>query len=156
VHHDTPEGQKFAPIEIDQKLVEDLCADVQPNAKESEQGEARWLMNYEDVARARIRREKESGPIDKVHAEIARGEMAIILGVWETQSKNKTGIPMEYFKRWISEERMPDGWKADHVQGFMDVVKRAKTIKKTVEQLRKDEATAAAAVATSSSEKEKQ
>jgi len=153
VHHDTPEGQKIAPIEIDPKLVEDLCADVQPNSKESEQGEARWLMNYEDVARARIRREKECGPIDKVHAEIARGEMAIILGVWETQTKNKTGIPMEYFKRWISEERMPDGWKADHVQGLMDVVKRAKTIKKTVEQLRKDEAAAAAAVATSSSEK---
>jgi hypothetical protein len=144
VHHDTPEGQKFAPIEIDQKLVEDLCADVKPDVKECEENEAMWLMNYEDVARARIRREKECGPIDGVHAEIARGEMAIILGVWETKTKNKTGIPMEYFKRWISEERMPDGWKPDHVQGFMDVVNRSKSIKNAAGQLRKDEAAAAA------------
>lgn len=152
VHHDTPEGHTCAPIDIDSKLVEDLCADVKPGPKECEKDGKSWLMNYEDVARARIRREKEAGPIDSVHAEIARGEMAIILGVWETKTKDKAGIPMEYLKRWISEERMPDGWRPDHVQGLMDVVKRAKGIKKAVEQLRKDEAAAAAG---SSSEKEK-
>ena len=152
VHHDTPEGQKFAPIEIDKKLVENLCTDVKPGAKECEREDATWLMNYEDVARARIRREKECGPIDGVHAEIARGEMAIILGVWETKTRNKTGIPMEYLKRWISEERMPDGWKPDHVQGLLDVVKRSKSLKKAVGQLREDEA---AAASTSSLEKTK-
>ncbi|KDR71058.1 hypothetical protein GALMADRAFT_30849, partial [Galerina marginata CBS 339.88] len=142
VHHDTPEGQKFAPIEIDPTLVDALCADVKPSAKDveakSESGE-RFLMNFEDVAKARIRREKECGPIDSVHAEIARGEMAIILGVWEVKTKTKTGIPMEYFRRWISEERLPDGWKPDHTQGLRDVIKRSKAIRAAAEALKKEE-----------------
>jgi len=141
VHRDTPEGEKFAPIEIDPKLVEALLADVKPTSRECEKEGVRWLMNYEDVARSRVRREGESRHIDGVHAEIARGEMAIILGVWETKTETKAGIPMEYFKPWISEERLPDGWKPDHVQGFFDVVKRSKSIKKAAEKLREGEAT---------------
>jgi hypothetical protein len=150
VHHDTPEGEKFAPTEIDPKLVEALCADVKPTAKECERKGAPWLMNYEDVARARVRREGECRRLNGVHAEIARGEMAIILGVWETKTETKVGIPMEYFKPWISEERLPDGWKPDHVQGFLDVVKRSKTIKEAAAKLREGEAEETAGKGTSS------
>jgi hypothetical protein len=150
VHRDAPESEKFAPIEIDPQLVEALCADVKPTSKECERdGGARWLMNYEDVARARVRREGECKRIDAVHAEIARGEMAIILGVWETKTETKVGIPMEYFKPWISEERLPDGWKPDHVQGFFDVVKRSKSIRKAAEKLREEAATAREATSSS-------
>jgi hypothetical protein len=148
VHFDTPNSEKLAPIEIDPKLVELLCADVRPTAKEveakSKSGE-RFLMNAEDVARARIRREKECGTIDSVHQEIARGEMAIILGVWEVTTMTKTGIPMEYFRQWISEERLPDGWKPDHSQGLLNTVKRSKIIRAATDKFRKEEAAAAAA-----------
>jgi len=44
--------------------------------------EKRSRNDAEDVARARIRRENESPVLDILHAEIARGEMAIALGVW--------------------------------------------------------------------------
>ncbi|KAF8972047.1 Chloroperoxidase [Flammula alnicola] len=156
VHHDTPDGEKYAPIEIDQKLVEALIGDVRPTLKEiqaSSDPEEKLLLNYEDIARARIRRECECKPIDSVHAEIARGEMAIILGVWETKTKTKAGIPVDFYRRWISEERMPEGWKPDHVQSLRDVVNRSKSVRTAVAKLRKEAADAAAASASSPSEK---
>ncbi|KAF8905735.1 heme-thiolate peroxidase [Gymnopilus junonius] len=147
VHHDwqdTPEHNKLAPIKIDQTLVDALCADVRPSAKEVEaagpESGARFLINAVDVARARVRREKECGPIDSVHAEIARGEMAIILGVWEVKTRTKAGIPMEYFRRWISEERLPDDWKPDHAQGLLNTIKRSKSIRTAQAKFQQEEA----------------
>ncbi|KAF8148857.1 hypothetical protein B0H34DRAFT_668138 [Crassisporium funariophilum] len=148
VHHDTPEGEEFAPIEIDEKLVEALSQDLKPSAADIEASSnpsARLLMNTDDVARARIRREKECKPVDSLHAEVARGEMAIILGVWETKTDGKVGIPFDDLRRWLGQERLPDGWKPNHVQGLRDVIKRAKGIKLAVERLRAEESTAAAA-----------
>lgn len=146
VHHDTPDGETFAPVKIDEKLVEALCADVRPSAKEveaSSESGARFLINADDVARARVRREKECGSIDKVHSEIARGEMAIILGVWEVKTETKTGIPMEYFRRWISEERMPENWKPDHHQGLINTIRRSSKIRKAQAALLEQEAESA-------------
>ena len=144
VHHDTPKGQTYAPIEIHPSLVDALVSDVKPNSAEVAQSSdptAKFLMNYEDVARARIRREAECGPIDALHSEIARGEMAIILGVWEVKTKEKTGIPMDYFRRWISEERLPDGWKPDHTQGLLNVIHRSSQIRSTMAKMRKEQST---------------
>jgi Peroxidase, family 2 len=142
VHHDIPEGQIYAPIEIDHSLVDVLVSDVKPSAVEVEESSdptAKFLMNYEDVARARVRREAECKPIDGLHAEIARGEMAIILGVWEVKTKDKVGIPVDYFKRWIGEERLPDGWKPDHTQGLLDVISRSSRIRGAMKQMRKEQ-----------------
>ncbi|KAF8808281.1 Cloroperoxidase [Phlegmacium glaucopus] len=141
VHHDTPEGQDFAPIEIDHSLVDALISDVKPSLPEITAGPdptAKFLMNYEDVARARVRREKQCKPLDGAHAEIARGEMAIILGVWEVKTKDKVGIPVDYIKRWIGEERLPDGWKPDHTQGLFNVIKRSIEIRSAMDKMKKD------------------
>ena len=142
VHHDTPEVQVYAPIEIDNSLVDALVSDVKPSPAEIEKSPdptAKFLMNYEDVARARIRREGDCKPVDDLHAEIARGEMAIILGVWEVKTKNKVGIPVDYLKRWIKEERLPDGWKPDHTQGLLDVIHRSSQIRGVMNQMRKEQ-----------------
>ena len=139
VHHDTPEVQTYAPIEIDHSLVDALVSDVKPSPaeiKESADSTAKFLMNFEDVARARVRREAECKPVDSVHAEIARGEMAIILGVWEVKTKDKVGIPVDYLKRWIGEERLPDGWKPDHTQGLLDVIKRSSMIRDAMNKMK--------------------
>jgi len=144
VHQDTPKGQTYAPIEIDHSLVDALVSDVKPSSLEIEKSSdptAKFLMNYEDVARARIRREKQCRPVDSLHAEVARGEMAIILGVWEVKTKNKVGIPVDYIKRWIGEEKLPDGWKPDHTQGLLDVIRRSKDIRLAMDQIRKEEST---------------
>ncbi|PPQ75923.1 hypothetical protein CVT24_002505 [Panaeolus cyanescens] len=149
VHGDTPEGEVYAPIKIHQDLLDKfLQQDVKPSKAEVEATaggadiEKKWLLNFEDVARARVRREKECHPVNAVHQEIARGEMAIILGVWETQAEGggKVGAPAEWIRRWLGEERLPDGWSPTRVQGFFDVVKRAKSIKLTADKFRAEEA----------------
>jgi len=142
VHHDIPEGETYAPIEIDHSLVDVLVSDVKPSSSEineSPDPTARFLMNYEDVARARIRREAECKPVDSLHAEVARGEMAIILGVWEVKTKSKAGIPVDYFKQWIGEERLPDGWKPDHTQGLLDVISRSSQIRGAMNEMKKEQ-----------------
>ncbi|KAF9523209.1 hypothetical protein CPB83DRAFT_739731, partial [Crepidotus variabilis] len=149
VHYDTPEGQEFAPIQIDHALVDKLIEDVRPSPQEVEAMKAtpsgsdvRCLMNAEDVARARIRRENECRTLKSIQQNTARGEMAIILGVFEVKTASKTGVPVEWMKRWIGEERLPEGWKPTHVQGIFDVIKRNKSILAAIEKLRAEEAKA--------------
>ena len=142
VHHDILEGQIFAPIEIDHSLVDALVSDVKPSLAEIEKSPdptAEFLMNYEDVARARIRREAECNPVDNLHAEIARGEMALVLGLWELKTKEKIGIPVDYLKRWIGEESLPDGWKPDHTLGLLDLVRRTSQIRNAMNEMRKEQ-----------------
>ena len=98
-------------------------------------------MNYEDAARARVRREAECKPIDKLHAKIAVGEIATVLGIWKVKTKDKVGVPVDYLKRWIGEERLPDGWQPDHIQGLLDVMNRSSQISGVMEQMRKEHLT---------------
>ncbi|KAG6840554.1 hypothetical protein C0991_005871 [Blastosporella zonata] len=142
VHEDTPQGEKYAPTKIVPALVERLLADAKTGdevGEGSEFGDRRALMDASDVARARVRREKESPRLDGVHAEIARGEMAIILGVLETRAGKNVGVPAEWMREWIGHERMPKDWKATHVQGLFDVVKRTKSIRAAMIEQRASE-----------------
>ncbi|EKM76068.1 hypothetical protein AGABI1DRAFT_79044 [Agaricus bisporus var. burnettii JB137-S8] len=143
VHHDTPGGEEYAPIKIDEALVEELIEDVSGGheaAKSEEPTPQSSLMDAVDVARSRVRREKLSKPLDPVHAEIARGEMAIILGVWEQKSKDKVGVPVDWMKRWLGHERLPDGWRPDHTEGLLDVIRRAKEMRAVMERMQEEEA----------------
>jgi len=141
VHHDTPAGETHAPMDIDPKLVDAFLDDIQPKRSDLGPGE-QFLINFEDVARARVRREKECRPIGSVQQEVARGEFAIILGVFQRQTPSKTGAPVDYVRRWLTEERLPDGWRPDHTEGMLSVVKRAKSIKLTADAIRTAEAEA--------------
>jgi hypothetical protein len=145
VHHDCPKGEQYAPTKIDHTLVEALCSDVRPTAEEVDAKKAKgecleFLMDVQDVARARIRREKECRPINMLQARIARGEMAIILGVMAVTVGEKTGVPVDWLRTWIGEEKLPEGWKPNHVEGLWDVIKRGHKILASVNKLREQEA----------------
>jgi len=147
VHRDTPPGEKYAPIDIDQRLVEELLNDAKTGKEGSESpeaGEKRLLMDSSAVARARVRREKESPRLSPLFAEMARGEMAIVLGVFETKVGNDVGVPVESLREWIGHERLPAGWKPTHVEGLLNVVKRARAILTSMREQRKEEAKAKA------------
>ncbi|KAJ7124311.1 Chloroperoxidase [Mycena epipterygia] len=132
VHLNCPPGQKDAPVQVQPALVEDFARNV----------EADVVVTVHDIVMTRIRREKESKPLDAVHAEIARGEMAIILGVWNKPAPATAteGAPLSWMRRWLGEERLPDGWRPDHVQTMRDVVKRASAMRAEMKKLRAAEA----------------
>lgn len=142
VHDNCPPGQKYAPTKVETRLVDLLIKDSTTGNEQGEgeeSGERQILVDATDVARARIRREKQSNKLDGLHAEIARGEMGIILGVWETSRGKNVGIPANWLRTWIEEERLPEKFRFTHVQGLFDVVKRAKMIRTAMDQIRKDE-----------------
>ncbi|EEB92667.1 hypothetical protein MPER_08791, partial [Moniliophthora perniciosa FA553] len=104
------------------------------------------LVSPADVGRMRARRQRDILPkkLDAKHEEIARGEMGIILGVWERETfvendgtepvnsemvQRKKGVPLPWLLTWLAEERLPSGWKPDRVVGISDVMKRNKVIK---------------------------
>jgi len=97
-------------------------------------------MNAKDVARARVRRENEcSEPLDGLHAEIARGEMAIVLGVFGGKHGSQDGVPIRWLKEWLKYERMPRGWKPFYSQGFFQSVKTSGDIRSAMRKLADDE-----------------
>ncbi|KAL0063185.1 hypothetical protein AAF712_009883 [Marasmius tenuissimus] len=160
VHEDCPLGWIYPSIMIRQDWVKKLVGDVLPPVQgyedaahdEDEVSEDDWrqfttraylstLVSEADVGRMRARRERESqGSMTAFNREIARGEMAIILGVWERSEvledgRVKKGIPLPYLLTWLGEERLPEGWKPDHVQGLWDVNRRKKAIQRTAEAI---------------------
>ncbi|ESK83128.1 hypothetical protein Moror_15025 [Moniliophthora roreri MCA 2997] len=108
------------------------------------------LVSCADVGRMRARREREISPkkLHWFHRDIARGEMAIILGVWERETyvenldgemnggvaKRKKGAPLPFLLTWLADERLPDGWKPDHVQSLKGVSKRKRLIRKAAKE----------------------
>ncbi|KAF9065139.1 Chloroperoxidase [Rhodocollybia butyracea] len=120
------------------------------------------LVDEADVGRMRARRQREILPdkLNAVHAEIARGEMAIILGVWSQTHNGKTGIPLPWLLKWLAEERLPEVpvpvsdeseavvvrglsegstrtmlWRPNHKQTLSDVVKRSKMMREVTEAI---------------------
>ena len=132
-HKNIQFGAKYAPCEVDDIFLEALCSDAKTS------GEGGLRMNAQDVARARIRREHESPVLDPVHTEIARGEMAITLGVFGGKNGSNDGVPIGWLKEWIKDERLPQGWKSTHKQGFFETIKTSADIRNAMKQLRQDD-----------------
>lgn len=149
VHEDTPPGQVYAPIEVKPDLVDLLIRDATgageaegkgfESKKRQQVKELKTLMDARGVARARLRREKQSPPLDAVHAEIARGEMALVLGMMGIKDGANAGVPVEQVREWIGEERLPTGWQPTHVLGLIKTVGLAKAIRNAMQEQRKME-----------------
>ncbi|KZP10060.1 hypothetical protein FIBSPDRAFT_222529 [Athelia psychrophila] len=96
VHNNTPLEDEYAPAAINHALVDALMADGQDG-----------LMSVVHIGAARVRRENESPALDRLHAEIARGEMVIALRVLAAPN---AGIPLPWLRTWIHDETFPAGW----------------------------------------------
>ena len=120
-HIDAHDDEEYAPTEPSDSLV-----------KVALEGGGHYLpgrMTLEDVANIRVKREEESRPLDGVHAEIARGEMAIAIGVLGGEKAAAEGLDMDVLRLWVEEERLPDGWQPDHTQGLYKTYKMATVIR---------------------------
>jgi hypothetical protein len=176
VHDDVALGQDEAPTAVNPGLVDQLFSNLISNSTSSDNRSSASLpteksrgeyplsgnaaaspqiqtMDYNDVALARVRRQAVSGEIDAVHQEIARGEMAIILGAWSVRKlglmKNscngKDGAPASWLREWLSIERLPDEW-FDRVEsgntkktGLLETVKMSRSIKLAMDGLQANE-----------------
>lgn len=127
-HVDAHNEDEYAPTRVNDSLT-----------KEALQRGGRYRpgrMTLEDVANIRVKREAESRPLDGVHAEIARGEMAIAIGILGGEKAAIEGLDMDVLRLWVRQERLPDGWKPDHTQGLYRTYKMATVIRERMKAMK--------------------
>jgi Peroxidase, family 2 len=130
-HKDTPPGEVYAPDEIDEQALEHSMGWM------TEEGDG--FIDAEDVARARVHRERLSKPLDSTHAEIARGEMAIALLLFAPKGGPSGTAPADYMREWIGSERLPLGgtWKPVRKVGLFATMKTSREMKNAMAAFRK-------------------
>lgn len=130
VHDDTKGRDEYAPISPNSNLVMNLLA----------QAEDGRVLTVEDVAKARVERESQCPVLNSLHAEIARGEMAIALGLFSQENADhQEGMPLDMLREWLAEERLPEGWKPTHTQGLLQTIRTAREIRSLMVTLKGEE-----------------
>ncbi|KZT23254.1 Cloroperoxidase [Neolentinus lepideus HHB14362 ss-1] len=123
VHEDTRPGSEYAPKV---PLVEYM------QALEADSSDGKYITNF-DVAKARVRRETESADVDAIHAEIARGEMALVLRIFGAPDEE---IPLERLRHWMMKESFPPDWKADHTQSFLQTMRTSMKLRANMARIK--------------------
>ena len=96
-------------------------------------------LTAEDIARARVERESECPALNGLHSEIARGEMALVLGVFgQGNADHHQGVPLDMLREWLVEERLPDGWKPSHTLGLLQTIRDAWEIRDLMTTFKKE------------------
>ena len=93
-------------------------------------------MTLEDIANIRVKREAESRPLDGMHAEIARGEMAVAIGVLGGENAAADGVDMDVLRLWVQQERLPDGWKPNHTLGLYQTYRMATVLRERMKAMK--------------------
>ncbi|KAH9911664.1 uncharacterized protein B0H18DRAFT_335618 [Fomitopsis serialis] len=155
VHPDVAYRDEYAPVDVHLHMLEDLLRYSTDGA----------LMTPDDVARVRVVREAAYAvPMDKVHAEIARGEMAIVLQLFNNPDNLSPpapraplltrirrvfapqppappppaplpGVPNHMLRVWMHEERLPDGWTPYHRVGLLHTIRMATRLRRSMRAL---------------------
>lgn len=129
VHDDTKGRDEYAPTKPDLSLVKKLM-------HLAEDGR---VLTAEDIARARVERESECPVLNGLHSEIARGEMAIALDVFGQGKANHEGVPLGLLREWLTEERLPEGWKPTHTQGLLQTIRTSREIRNMMATFKDEE-----------------
>jgi len=128
VHDDAKPRDEYAPTPPNPELIKQFLEEVKDGQ----------FATVEDVARARVWRESQCPALNKVQAEIARGEMAIALGLFSEPDTDthKQGIPVDMLRVWFSEERLPDGWKPNHTQGLLETMETSTQLRNEMAKIK--------------------
>ncbi|KZT19754.1 Cloroperoxidase [Neolentinus lepideus HHB14362 ss-1] len=129
-HSNAPPHSLYAPVSTNHTLLDQLFAFATPND----------TFTLSSIARARVLREYQSNhSIDPFHAEVARGEVALVLGIFGsalTDTGNiNAGIDMPLFRTWFADNRLPAGWAPKHAQTLLGTVEISKAIRGVMERI---------------------
>ncbi|KAJ8472950.1 heme-thiolate peroxidase [Pleurotus djamor] len=128
VHDDVPKDGEYPTSMPNLCLLDKLLEDSQN----------KLTLAVEDIARARIRREASPEykvnniTLDALHAEIARGEMALVLDILGDGNE----IPLATLRNFFQEERLPENWEPKHPQGLVRTARLARRIKSLMDSIR--------------------
>ncbi|KZT19746.1 Cloroperoxidase [Neolentinus lepideus HHB14362 ss-1] len=130
-HSNAAPDSLYAPTATNYTLLDQLFAFATPDD----------TFTLSSIARARVLREYQSNnSIDPFHAEVARGEVALVLGIFgpaltDTGNIHGEGIDMPLFRTWFAENRLPAGWSPKHAQTLRGTVEISKAIRGAMERI---------------------
>jgi len=124
-HMDAIGDEEYAPWRASPKLIAQLV-------NQSTDG---LSLTMHDFAVARVRREEAylHQPLDAIHEEIARGEMSMVLGIFG--GGNDT-VPIRWVKEWWLDERFPEDFVPNRVQGLWETVKGSMKLRLLMTEIR--------------------
>ena len=134
VHDDDTDGSKLAPTQVDPDLLHKLLSKAYspPSLRSSESSST---ITIEDIAQTRVSREAAvDTPPDALHAEIARGEFAMVLNIFGT-GPLKT-LNAEELEHWLYENRFPAHWSPTHQENLLDTIAESRKMRKLMEAYR--------------------
>ncbi|KZP10057.1 hypothetical protein FIBSPDRAFT_838864 [Athelia psychrophila] len=117
VHTNTSLEEEYTPDGINRDLLEA----VMNHGKG-----ARTELRKDGAQEVLIKLKTLSPALDRMHAEIARGEMAIVLRVLAAPD---AGIPLPWLRTWIHDETFPAGWAPNRTVGLVDAVRESGRIR---------------------------
>ncbi|KAI0265962.1 Chloroperoxidase [Gloeopeniophorella convolvens] len=131
-HDDTLPGEKYAPCRPDFHRLRALL-DSSHNGRG---------LTLRDVARARVLRAQGVPQLDKMHAEIARGEMALVLGIFGTpvgkideEYPEEQQVALDMLLPWWEQERFPQGWVPTKRQGLLSTMRMSAVMRREMRRL---------------------
>ncbi|KAF8592468.1 Cloroperoxidase, partial [Ramaria rubella] len=137
VHADDVNGSKLAPTHVDPVLLHKfLTKAYSPPSLRSSEGDR--VVTIQDIAYTRTAREIEAiVPPDAIHAEIARGEFAMVLDIFgRDPEKTLSGKDLGM---WLNENRFPPGWAPAHQEGLLDTISESKKMRTLMDAYRGEE-----------------
>lgn len=137
VHDDDTNGAKLAPTQVDPQLLHKFLSKAySPPSLRSSEGSG--MITVEDIAHTRVAREADvSAPPDALHAEIARGEFAMVLNIFGKGPAKM--LDAEDLEHWLNENRFPPHWTPTHQEGLFDTVAESGKMRKLMETYRGEE-----------------
>ncbi|KIJ56587.1 hypothetical protein M422DRAFT_197585 [Sphaerobolus stellatus SS14] len=136
VHDDDDNGAKDAPTKVDPILLHKFVTKAySPQSLINSEGKN--VITIEDIAQTRVAREADSSPVDPLHAEIARGEFAMVLDIFG-KGQMKT-LDADEIQTWLKENRFPDGWAPSHTEHLLDTIRESKKMRALMQQYRGEE-----------------
>ncbi|KIL56244.1 hypothetical protein M378DRAFT_89639 [Amanita muscaria Koide BX008] len=125
VHEDCQKDHKYASVKVVPRLVDALT---------HEESHKPSLLDIKELAKFRVLREKECAVVDGFHGVLARGEMAIVFGIWGERTDSNHGVPKTWLKDWFLDGRLPKDWKPCRKQGIFDTIRLSAELKAHMEE----------------------
>jgi hypothetical protein len=124
VHDDVTPGDEYAPSKINWKLFDEMVAQSSDGGR---------TLSLHDIAKTRVNRESVS-TLDNLHAEIARGEIGLILDIFGGKDRR---VDVEQLRSWWKEEQFPAGWRPPRAkQSLPHTILTSQTMKQHMAAIR--------------------
>jgi hypothetical protein len=123
-HADAIPGCKYAPVDVDDELVQKLL-DVSQHSN---------YLTLDDLVKVRAARDATlDQPLSRVHDIISRGEVALTARLFANPDGQ---IPKQFIREWFGEQRLPVGWyRPKTTIGFISTSKLVNLVGESVKRV---------------------